>query len=61
MKKNNIDHLGNIHKWLQDMRLHNRYPSEKKVKNRIYSLNFKIEQTKFDDAKQKIFEILETK
>ena len=40
IKKNNNDHLGNIHQWLKDMRLHNRYPSEKEVKHRNYNPNF---------------------
>ena len=53
-----IDHLENIHKWLQDMRLHNSYPSESDVKDRIYNPNFKIEQKKFDDAKQNLLKYL---
>ena len=50
--------MGNIHKWLQDMSLHNKYPSEKEVKDRIYNPNFKIDQNKFDDAKQNLLKYL---
>ena len=57
-KNNNVDHLGNIHKWVKVMRLHNRYPSEKEVEDRIYNPNFKIEQKKFDDAKQNLLKYL---
>ena len=53
-----IDHLGKIQQWLKDMRLHNSYPSESEVKDRIYNPNFKIEQRKFDDAKQNLLKYL---
>ena len=58
IKTTKIDHLGKIHQWLQDMRLHNGYPSEKEVKDRIYNPNFKIDQKKFDDAKQNLLKYL---
>ena len=54
IKKNNVDHLENIHQWLKDMRLHNSFPTEEEVRDRIYNPNFQIYQKKFDDAK-KIF------
>ena len=44
--------MENIHQWLQTMRLHNSFPSEKEVQDRIYNPNFKIDEKKFDDAKQ---------
>ena len=42
------------------MRLHNRYPSEKEVKNRIYNPDFKIKQKKFDEAKQNLLKYLKS-
>ena len=39
IKKNNVDHLENIHQWLQDMRLHNFFPSEKEVISRYPTLH----------------------
>ena len=58
IKKNNIDHLGNIQKWLKDMRLQNRYPLEKVVKDRNYNPNFQIKQKKFDKAKLNLLKYL---
>ena len=50
--------MENTHQWLQDMRLHNSFPSEKEVRNRIYNPNFQIDQKKFDNAKQNLLKYL---
>ena len=58
IKTTKIDHLENIHQWLQTMRLHNSFPSEKEVQDRIYNPNLKIDEQKFDEAKQNLLKYL---
>ena len=58
IKNSKIDHLEKIHEWLKDMRLHNRYPCEKDVKERHYNPNFKISQERFENAKANLLKYL---
>ena len=53
-----IDHLGKIHQWLKDMRLHNRYPSKSDVEKKMYSPQLKISEDRFQQAKAKLLHYL---
>ena len=53
-----MDHLGKIKKWLKDVGLPNRYPSEKDVKELRYFTNMKISEDEFRKSKEKLIEYL---